>query len=60
MTEQLEPLVDAGKIATHLGCSKRHFLERVKFQPDFPKPVTVKPHKWRVVDINNWMERKAA
>lgn len=54
---ELEPLIDAERVAQHLGYSTRQVVERISKQPGFPKPLVKKPLKWLLTDINEWMRK---
>lgn len=52
-----EQLIDTARIATLLGCSRRHATERVVNRPDFPAPVvnvTQKLRRWSEAQVLAW------
>lgn len=54
--------IDAPTAAAMIGMSTRHFAERIAYRPDFPKParIAARERKWRMDEIQAWMERQRA
>lgn len=45
-----------------LACSNSWFWDKVKNDPDFPKPIYISPRRpiWIESNLDNWLRRKAA
>lgn len=56
-------LIPSKEVADRLSVCYETFRKIVKHQPDFPKPILLSPKarpKWRDIDIDSYLEKKAA
>lgn len=59
----MSKLLSQTETAAKLGCSIENFRKKIKFINGFPKPIKFddKSHpKWREIDIDNYINEKAA
>lgn len=55
-------LLRAGAVARRLGVSRTTLWRMRRDDPDFPRPVrlTARVIAWRVRDLDDWVDRRAA